>query len=85
MNQDIRWRQRFNNFEKALLLLQEGLAKGAEKLSNLEKEGIVQRFEFTFELAWKTMKDYLEFSGILFDQVTPRSVIKDGVYRLITF
>jgi nucleotidyltransferase substrate binding protein (TIGR01987 family) len=44
--------------------------------SNLEREGLVQRFEYTFELAWKTLKDYLEYSGVVLEQVTPRFVIK---------
>jgi nucleotidyltransferase substrate binding protein (TIGR01987 family) len=47
-------------------------------LSDLEKEGVIQRFEYTFELAWKTLKDYLVYSGVAFDQITPRSVIKQA-------
>lgn len=61
---DIRWKQRFKNFEKAYNLLKEGLDLNIKNLSNLEKEGVIQRFEYTFELAWKTVKDYLEFEGI---------------------
>ena len=60
---DIRWKQRFENFEKAYLLLKEALSNN--NLSDLEKEGSIQRFEYTFELAWKTMKDYLEANGII--------------------
>jgi nucleotidyltransferase substrate binding protein (TIGR01987 family) len=77
MNPDIRWKQRFENYGKALLLLREALADVAS-LSELEKEGTVQRFEFTFELAWKTLKDYLEFNGVVLDQITPSSVIKQA-------
>lgn len=74
---DIRWKQRFENYEKALLLFREALADvGA--LSELEKEGAVQRFEFTFELAWKTLKDYLVHQGIVLDQITPSSVFKQA-------
>ena len=58
MNPDIRWKQRFENYEKALTLLREALVD-VESLSALEKEGAVQRFEFTFELGWKTLNDYL--------------------------
>jgi len=71
----IRWKQRFENFEKALLLLQEALSlKSVLAYSKLEQEGIVQRFEYTFELAWKTMKDRLFYEG--YDEKTPRSVIR---------
>ena len=78
MSEDIRWEHRFENFEKAFLLLQEATQRDFSSLSDLEKEGLVQRFEYTFVLAWKTLKDYLDFSGIVFDQVTPRNVIKQA-------
>ena len=77
MNPDVRWKQRFENFEKALRLLREALAD-VESLSALEKEGAVQRFEFTFELGWKTLNDYLAYSGVVVAPVTPRSVIKEA-------
>jgi nucleotidyltransferase substrate binding protein (TIGR01987 family) len=77
VNPDIRWKQRFENYEMALGLLREALAD-VGSLSNLEKEGAVQRFEFTFELAWKTLKDYLVHDGVVLDQITPRSVIKQA-------
>jgi nucleotidyltransferase substrate binding protein (TIGR01987 family) len=44
----------------------------------LEKEGAIQRFEVAFELAWKTLKDYLEENGIVVNPVTPRNVIKEA-------
>jgi nucleotidyltransferase substrate binding protein (TIGR01987 family) len=78
MSKDIRWKQRFQNFSKALALLREPFTREASSLSDLEKEGIVQRFEITFELAWKTLKDYLVFNGVTFQQITPRNVIKQG-------
>lgn len=77
VNPDIRWKQRFENYEKALRLLREALAD-VSTLSNLEKEGTVQRFEFTVELAWKTLKDYLESSGVVLDQNTPKSIVKEA-------
>jgi nucleotidyltransferase substrate binding protein (TIGR01987 family) len=77
MVNEMRWRQRLENFERAFLLLKEALTD-LDELSDLEKEGIVQRFEYTFELAWKTLKDYLEYTGINLDQLTPRSVIKQA-------
>jgi len=71
---DIRWKQRFQNFEQAFLYLQESLAK--KELSNLEKAGIIQIYEFTFELAWKTFKDYLEYKEVI--AKFPRDVIKEA-------
>ncbi|WP_395044582.1 nucleotidyltransferase substrate binding protein [Flavobacterium sp.] len=62
-DQDIRWKQRFSNFEKALAKLSEVIEKN-EELSDLEKEGVIQRFEFTHELSWNVMKDYLIYDGI---------------------
>jgi len=75
---DIRWQQRLTNFERALRLLREAMAHGPEALNQLEKEGVIQRFECCFELAWKTVKDYMEASGVVFDVVMPRQVIKDA-------
>lgn len=75
---DIRWKQRLTNFERALRLLREAMAEGPEALNQLEKEGVIQRFEYCFELAWKTMKDYMEASGVVFDVVMPRQVIKEA-------
>ncbi len=75
MDPDIRWKQRFDNFDRALGLLREAVSD-VTRLSPLEKEGTVQRFEFTVELAWKTLKDYLESTGIVLAQITPKSVVK---------
>ena len=78
MNQDIRWRQRFENFDRALGLLTQALERGQKNLSPLEQEGAAQRLEYTLELAWKCMKDYLEDSGISISPATPRQVIKEA-------
>jgi nucleotidyltransferase substrate binding protein (TIGR01987 family) len=75
---DVRWHQRFENFARALALLEDALQHGPARLNQLEKEGTVQRFEYTLELAWKTLKDYLEESGLVLTAVTPRQVIKDA-------
>ena len=72
---DIRWKQRFENFSKAFKQLDEAI-KVYPNLSDLEKEGLVQRFEYTFELAWKTLKDYLESKGVIVS--FPRDVIKEA-------
>lgn len=50
-NADVRWRQRFENFSRAVLLLRSALERGPDALNDLEKEGAVQRFEYTVELA----------------------------------
>jgi len=76
--QDVRWIQRLDNFSRALARLQEALLNGPESLNQLEKEGAVQRFEYTLELAWKTLKDYLEATGVVLTAGTPRHVIKDA-------
>ena len=63
-NQDIRWQQRFANYKKALLQLQDAVELSKQRaLSNLEKQGVIQAFEFTHELAWNILKDYLEDQG----------------------
>jgi nucleotidyltransferase substrate binding protein (TIGR01987 family) len=77
VNPDVRWKQRFENYEKAFRLLREALGR-VDHLSDLEKEGTVQRFEFTVELAWKTLRDYLEHTGMVLDQNTPKNVIKQA-------
>lgn len=74
-----RWQQRFENFERALNLLRTTFQdKNIDQFSDLEKEGIVQRFEYTFELGWKTLKDYLEYMGTKLEQFTPRYIIKQA-------
>jgi nucleotidyltransferase substrate binding protein (TIGR01987 family) len=78
MESDIRWKQRFDNFERAFSLLKNAFEKDISAMSDLEKEGVIQRFEYTFELAWKTIKDYLIYNGVSFDQITPKSVIKQA-------
>ena len=70
--EDIRYKQRFENFKKAFLLLEEALK--IENPSIIEKAGIIQFFEISFELAWKLMKDYLEFEG--YNIKSPREAIK---------
>jgi nucleotidyltransferase substrate binding protein (TIGR01987 family) len=73
---DVRWRQRFQNYSRAVGLLQSALADGPEALNDLEKEGAIQRFEYTVELAWKVLKDFLESNGANLSSVTPKSVVK---------
>ena len=74
MNQekDIRWRQRFQNFEKAYTVLDKTMKIISP--SEIEIMAVIQAFEWSFELAWKVMKDYLESEG--FDPKSPRETIK---------
>ena len=61
---DIRWIQRFNNYKKALAALERSVIAAQERsLNEIEEQGLVQGFEFTFELSWKLLKDYLESKG----------------------
>jgi len=61
---DIRWIQRFNNYKKALAVLGRSVTVAQERnLNEMEEQGLVQGFEFTFELSWKLLKDYLESKG----------------------
>lgn len=61
MQPDIRWVQRFANYQKALSQLEKFIAKGA--LNELEEQGLIQAFEYTHELAWNVLRDYLREQG----------------------
>ena len=61
-NNDVRWIQRFANYSKALLQLEKFIEKG-KGLNDLEKQGMIQAFEYNFELAWNLIKDYYEYQG----------------------
>jgi nucleotidyltransferase substrate binding protein (TIGR01987 family) len=87
MTQDIRWIQRLNHFGKALSQLQEAVDLWQQRpLSKLEKQGLIQAFEYTYELAWNTLKDYLENQGEIdihgsrdaFRLAFKRGLIEDG-------
>lgn len=63
-NPDIRWQQRFASYQKALLQLQGAVELSSQRaLSPLEKQGVIQAFEFTHELAWNMLKDFLLDQG----------------------
>ncbi|MDR2893320.1 MAG: nucleotidyltransferase substrate binding protein [Deltaproteobacteria bacterium] len=70
-----RWLYRFNNYKRAFGLLREAM-ESEKALTQLEKEGCIQRFEYAFELAWKVMKDYLESEGLVIAPLTPANVIR---------
>ena len=72
-----RWRYRYDNYQKAFTLLEEAIQTAQKRpLSSLEQEGMIQRFEYTWELAWKLLKDYLQFEGIELERTTPNIVIR---------
>jgi nucleotidyltransferase substrate binding protein (TIGR01987 family) len=84
-NQDIRWKQRFSNYLKALAQLQQFYAKGKD-LNHLEEQGLIKAFEYTYELAWNSIKDFYESQGETdiqgsrdaFQLAFKRGLIKDG-------
>jgi len=62
--QNLRWVQRLNNYQKALESLTAAIDLSKERaLSDLEKQGLIQAFEFTHELAWNVLKDYFDYQG----------------------
>jgi len=64
VSKDIRWQQRFSNYTKALNKLKEAVELTKQReLSDLEKQGLIQGFEYTHELAWNTLKDFLAERG----------------------
>jgi nucleotidyltransferase substrate binding protein (TIGR01987 family) len=80
-NPDIRWKQRFSNYQKALAQLAEACELSHERaLSKLEKQGLIQGFEYTYELAWNTLKDYLNYQGIQ-NLIGSRDTIREAFNR----
>ena len=70
---DIRWKQRFINYEKAFMRLKEAVEM--EGLNELERNGLIQRFEFTLDLSWKVLKDFLEEKGFAF-KPSPKDTLR---------
>jgi nucleotidyltransferase substrate binding protein (TIGR01987 family) len=83
MPEDIRWKQRFDNYLRAFQALRRAVELAAQRdLSELEQQGLVQGFEFTHELAWKVLKDYLEeqgVAGIIGSKNATREAFKNGL------
>lgn len=80
MPDDIRWIQRLDNYSKALRQLTRFIEKG--ELNELEQQGLIQSFEYTYELAWNTIKDFFETqgeSGILGSRDAFRLAFKRGL------
>ncbi len=74
MTLDVRWKQRFHNLTKAYQFLERAVQR--QTFNELEAAGLVQSFEFTFELTWKTLKDYLTLHS--FTVLSPRDTIKQA-------
>lgn len=83
MNSDIRWKQRFDNYLRALATLRNAVELARQRpLSELEQQGLIQGFEFTHELAWNVLKDFLEekgISGLIGSRDATRSAFKNGL------
>ncbi|GAB3918675.1 nucleotidyltransferase substrate binding protein [Larkinella terrae] len=75
MDQEIRWQQRFVNFRKALTQLNKFIRK--DELNELEEQGLIKAFEYTYELAWKTLQDFLRDKGYG-DIAGPKPVIEQA-------
>lgn len=73
VNENVRWEQRFQSFSRALLRLRKYMERG-DDLNDLEAEGMIQCFEYTYEMAWLTMKDYHD-PAMEFDIHGPRDAI----------
>jgi nucleotidyltransferase substrate binding protein (TIGR01987 family) len=85
MNEDIRWNQRFNNYRNALQTLTEAVELAQQRpLTKLEQQGLIQGFEFTHELAWNVLKDYLEaqgFVGLIGSRNATRQAFKEALIQ----
>ena len=80
--EDIRWIQRFHNYRKALARLNEAVALREERgLTELEQQGLIQGFEFTFDMAWKTLRDFIVERGFEGEREKPIRVIVDAAAR----
>lgn len=83
MTLDVRWKQRFDNYQRALHQLTLAIQLTEQRhLSDLEQQGLIQGFEFTHELAWNVLKDYLEMEGIqglVGSRSTAREAFKRGL------
>ncbi len=78
-DKSVRWKQRYQNWKKAFLQFEKNLQIISP--NDAEKQGIIKSYEYTFELSWKTLKDYLESIGIT--ALSPRDVIKQSFHMQI--
>ncbi|MGZ3805324.1 MAG: nucleotidyltransferase substrate binding protein [Pseudobdellovibrionaceae bacterium] len=84
---DIQWQQRLATYSKVLAQLKDGVQLFRQRpLSPIEQQGLIKAFEFTYELAWNVMKDFLEYQGITniigsrdaFREAFQKNLVKDG-------
>src|SRR5665213_801006 len=81
-NKDIRWIQRFNNYKKALARLTSAIELNEERpLSDLEQQGLIQGFEFTFDIGWKTLRDFVLEQGYEGEREKPIPVIVEAASK----
>jgi nucleotidyltransferase substrate binding protein (TIGR01987 family) len=83
MEADVRWQQRLDSYQRALVNLTSAVRlRETRPLSELEQQGLIQAFEFTHELAWKVMKDYLQSLGqanVIASRDSTRAAFKAGL------
>ncbi|RYE34936.1 MAG: nucleotidyltransferase [Sphingobacteriaceae bacterium] len=83
-NKDVRWIQRFHNYRKALARLSEAIALIEERdLSDLEQQGLIQGFEFTFDMAWKSLQDFVIENGYVGEREKPIRIIVEAASKSI--
>ncbi|MDT0650733.1 nucleotidyltransferase substrate binding protein [Autumnicola edwardsiae] len=75
MTMDVRWKQRFHNFSKAYKQLKKFVSE--KELNEMEEQGLIKAFEYTYELSWKTLQDLLKDKGYV-DIIGPRPVIEQS-------
>jgi len=81
MTPDIRWHQRYDNYQRALAQLRSAVELATQRdLSDLERQGVIQAFEFVHELSWNVLKDFLEYEGII-GLVGSRSTVREAFKR----
>lgn len=72
-------RQKIENYQNAVERLKEAIARyQAMPKDTLYRDGLIQRFEFTFELAWKSLREFMEDQGLVLTIISPRSVLKEA-------
>ena len=82
MNEDVRWRQRFDNYLKALRLLKLCVPESQADLSEKDQLALIQAFEIIEQLSWKLIKDYLKYHGDV-SLYSPKKVVREAFNKKI--